>query len=165
MSTIEVKVPAHRRLQGRAGHRGPREAGRRGEAEDALVTLESDKATMDVPSPSSGTVRDLKVKVGDRVSEGSVVLTLDAGEAGEAAAAKPSQPGRAGPGARARARARRREGAARGRSARRARRRSRSRPRRAGSPAIARAGGQAGGRGDARGEGPRHRRLQGRAGD
>src|SRR5215216_3028871 len=46
--------------------------------EDTLVTLESDKATMDVPSPSSGVVRDLKIKVGDKVSEGSLLLTLDA---------------------------------------------------------------------------------------
>jgi pyruvate dehydrogenase E2 component (dihydrolipoamide acetyltransferase) len=44
--------------------------------EQALVTLESDKASMDVPSPFAGLVADLKVKVGDRVSEGSVVLTL-----------------------------------------------------------------------------------------
>jgi dihydrolipoamide dehydrogenase len=46
--------------------------------EDPLVTLESDKATMDVPSPAAGTVTQLAVKVGDRVAEGSVVLSLDA---------------------------------------------------------------------------------------
>ena len=40
-------------------------------AEDPLVSLESDKATMDVPSPGSGTIKELKVKVGDTVSEGS----------------------------------------------------------------------------------------------
>jgi pyruvate/2-oxoglutarate dehydrogenase complex dihydrolipoamide acyltransferase (E2) component len=50
-------------------------------AEDALVTLESDKATMDVPAPSAGTVKELKVKVGDKVSEGSVILLLDGGTA------------------------------------------------------------------------------------
>jgi dihydrolipoamide dehydrogenase len=44
--------------------------------EDPLVTLESDKATMDVPAPEAGTVEELKVKVGDRVSEGSVILTF-----------------------------------------------------------------------------------------
>jgi pyruvate/2-oxoglutarate dehydrogenase complex dihydrolipoamide acyltransferase (E2) component len=49
-------------------------------AEDPLVTLESDKATMDVPSPAAGTVTQLRVKIGDRVSEGSVVLVLDAVE-------------------------------------------------------------------------------------
>jgi dihydrolipoamide dehydrogenase len=46
--------------------------------EDPLVTLESDKATMDVPAPFAGVVKQLSVKVGDRVSEGSVLLTLDA---------------------------------------------------------------------------------------
>jgi dihydrolipoamide dehydrogenase len=46
--------------------------------EDPLVTLESDKATMDVPAPEAGTVKQLQVKIGDRVSEGSVLLTLDA---------------------------------------------------------------------------------------
>ena len=48
-------------------------------AEDALVTLESDKATMDVPAPLSGTVATISVKVGDKVSEGTVVLTLSTG--------------------------------------------------------------------------------------
>jgi pyruvate dehydrogenase E2 component (dihydrolipoyllysine-residue acetyltransferase) len=46
-------------------------------AEDPLVTLESDKATMDVPSPAAGTVRELRVKVGDQVSRGSPILLLD----------------------------------------------------------------------------------------
>ncbi len=45
--------------------------------EDPLVTLESDKATMDVPAPEAGTVKQLSVKIGDRVSEGSVLLTLE----------------------------------------------------------------------------------------
>jgi pyruvate dehydrogenase E2 component (dihydrolipoamide acetyltransferase) len=44
--------------------------------EQPLVTLESDKASMDVPSPLAGLVAELKVKVGDRVSEGSAILTL-----------------------------------------------------------------------------------------
>jgi pyruvate dehydrogenase E2 component (dihydrolipoamide acetyltransferase) len=48
-------------------------------AEDALVTLESDKATMDVPAPLSGTIASINVKVGDKVSEGTVVLTLATG--------------------------------------------------------------------------------------
>ena len=45
-------------------------------AEDPLVTLESDKATMDVPSPMAGVVQELKVSVGDSVSEGTLLLTL-----------------------------------------------------------------------------------------
>ena len=57
-------------------------------AEDSLVTLESDKATMDVPSPSAGVVKELKVKLGDKVSEGTVLLTLEA--AGAASADKPA---------------------------------------------------------------------------
>jgi dihydrolipoyl dehydrogenase len=54
--------------------------------EDPLVTLESDKATMDVPAPEAGTVKQLSVKIGDRVSEGSVLLTLDAATDGAAPA-------------------------------------------------------------------------------
>src|SRR5512135_1742084 len=45
--------------------------------EDPLVTLESDKATMDIPSPAAGTVRELRVKVGDLVSRGSPIVLLD----------------------------------------------------------------------------------------
>jgi dihydrolipoamide dehydrogenase len=57
-------------------------------AEDPLVTLESDKATMDVPAPEAGTVKQLSVKIGDRVSEGSVLLTLEGATDG----AGPSEP-------------------------------------------------------------------------
>ena len=53
-------------------------------AEDPLVTLESDKATMDVPAPLGGTVQQLNVKVGDKVSEGTVILTLLTESAGTA---------------------------------------------------------------------------------
>jgi pyruvate dehydrogenase E2 component (dihydrolipoamide acetyltransferase) len=51
-------------------------------AEDPLITLESDKATMDVPAPSAGTIRQLLVKVGDRVSEGTPIVLLAANEEG-----------------------------------------------------------------------------------
>src|SRR5947209_12279755 len=47
--------------------------------EDPLVTLESDKATMDVPAPFAGVVREINVSVGDRVSQGSVLLSLEGG--------------------------------------------------------------------------------------
>jgi pyruvate dehydrogenase E2 component (dihydrolipoamide acetyltransferase) len=50
-------------------------------AEDPLVSLESDKATMDVPAPLSGVVTAIKINVGDKVSEGSVILSLSTGEA------------------------------------------------------------------------------------
>jgi dihydrolipoamide dehydrogenase len=46
-------------------------------AEDPLVTLESDKATMEVPAPAAGTVKEIKLKVGDKVSEGTLVLLLE----------------------------------------------------------------------------------------
>ncbi|HZA15097.1 MAG TPA: FAD-dependent oxidoreductase, partial [Myxococcaceae bacterium] len=48
--------------------------------EDPLITLESDKATMDVPSPAHGTVKEVQVKVGDRVGEGRVILVLETEE-------------------------------------------------------------------------------------
>ena len=73
------------------------------QAEDPLVTLESDKATMDVPAPFAGTVRQLQVKVGDRVSEGSPLLMLEPeqdedgeGDDGEPAAA-PAAPEQTAP--------------------------------------------------------------------
>jgi dihydrolipoamide dehydrogenase len=59
--------------------------------EDALITLESDKATMEVPSPQSGVIREIKVKVGDKLSQGSVVLLLE-GTSAEAPAAKAEAP-------------------------------------------------------------------------
>ena len=58
-------------------------------AEDALISLESDKATMDVPSPTAGTVKDIALKIGDKVSEGTLILTLTTGVTA-AAPAKPA---------------------------------------------------------------------------
>jgi len=60
--------------------------------DDSLITLESDKASMDIPSTQAGTVKTVTVKVGDKVAKGSVILTLET-SAGEAAlAAKPEAP-------------------------------------------------------------------------
>jgi pyruvate dehydrogenase E2 component (dihydrolipoamide acetyltransferase) len=56
-------------------------------AEDPLVSLESDKATMDVPAPLAGVVQDIRVKLGDKVSEGSVIMALATGAAPVAAPA------------------------------------------------------------------------------
>ena len=56
--------------------------------EDPLISLESDKATMDVPSPAGGVVKELKVKMGDKVSQGSLILLLET--AGAEAAAAPA---------------------------------------------------------------------------
>lgn len=57
------------------------------EAEDGLITLETDKATMDVPAPEAGVVKELKVKVGDKVSEGSLVLIMEVAGAATSAPA------------------------------------------------------------------------------
>jgi len=90
--------------------------GDRVEKEQPLVTLESDKATMDVPSPLAGTVAQLRVKVGDKVSEGSVILTLEAGaEVGRPLSTQPeptAQPEAAAPPAATRDERRDREAAA-----------------------------------------------------
>ncbi|MFC3694452.1 dihydrolipoyllysine-residue acetyltransferase [Chenggangzhangella methanolivorans] len=59
-------------------------------AEDPLLALESEKATMDVPSPLSGKVQDIRIKVGDKVSEGAVILTLASGDGAGVTAATPA---------------------------------------------------------------------------
>jgi pyruvate dehydrogenase E2 component (dihydrolipoamide acetyltransferase) len=60
-------------------------------AEDALITLESEKATMDIPAPWSGKVTAVRTKVGEKVSEGSLILLMEVAEEGKAApAAKPA---------------------------------------------------------------------------
>ena len=59
--------------------------------DQGLITLESDKATMEVPSSAAGVVKEVKVKVGDEVSEGTIVVTVEAGEA----ANKPAEPAKA----------------------------------------------------------------------
>ena len=60
--------------------------------DQGLVTLESDKATMEVPSAFSGVVKEIKVKVGDNLSEGGVVALIEVGDAGEAKPAAPAAP-------------------------------------------------------------------------
>lgn len=61
-------------------------------ADQGLVTLESDKATMEVPAPFAGVVRELKVKVGDKLSEGSVVALIEATDAPAASTEAPKAP-------------------------------------------------------------------------
>ena len=90
MSTIEVKVPDIGDFKDVPVIEIFVKAGDVVKAEDSLITLESDKATMDVPSPAAGTVRELKVKLGDKVAEGAVVLLLEAAEAGAAAVVRES---------------------------------------------------------------------------
>ena len=62
------------------------------EKEQSLVTLESDKATMDVPSSHSGVVKEVKVKVGDNISEGHVVILLEESGSASAQAAPAAAP-------------------------------------------------------------------------
>lgn len=61
--------------------------------DDALVTIESEKSSMDVPAPKAGTVQSISVKVGDKVSEGSVILTLGTASAAPATSAAHSSSG------------------------------------------------------------------------
>ncbi|MDO8358599.1 MAG: FAD-dependent oxidoreductase, partial [Devosia sp.] len=84
MSTIDVKVPDIGDFKDVPVIEIHVKPGDVVKAEDSLVTLESDKATMDVPAPAAGTVKELKVKIGDKVAEGSVILSLEAGTVAEA---------------------------------------------------------------------------------
>ncbi len=59
------------------------------QAEDNLVTLETDKAAMDVPSPYAGVIKELKIKLGDKVSQGSLILLLESSDAEAPQADKP----------------------------------------------------------------------------
>jgi len=76
-ATVEVKVPDIGDFEAVDVIEILVKPGDRVEKESSLVTLESDKATMEVPSPATGVVKELRVKVGDKVSEGSLVLTLE----------------------------------------------------------------------------------------
>src|SRR5574337_233771 len=100
-NTIEIKVPDI------GGHDNVPvievlvKAGDTVAKEQSLITLESDKATMEIPSSAAGVIRELKLKVGDEVSEGTVIAVLEvAGEAAAAPsteAAKPEAPKAAAP--------------------------------------------------------------------
>jgi pyruvate dehydrogenase E2 component (dihydrolipoamide acetyltransferase) len=68
-------------------------------AEDSLITLETDKATMEVPSPFSGTVKELKVQVGDKVSEGTLVALIEADAAAATAPQTAAAPAATAPAA------------------------------------------------------------------
>jgi len=58
--------------------------------EQSLISVESDKATMEIPSPADGVVKELKIKIGDKVSEGTLIMLLEAGAAAAPAAAAPA---------------------------------------------------------------------------
>ena len=75
--TIEIKVPDIGDFKDVPVIEIHVQPGQSVKGEDPLVTLESDKATMDIPAPQAGTVGELRIKVGDRVGEGAVILTLE----------------------------------------------------------------------------------------
>ena len=88
-ATLEIKVPDIGDYKGVPVIEVHVKAGDRVEKEQSLVTLESDKATMDVPSSHAGVVKEVKVKVGDAISEGDVVILLSESGASASAAAAP----------------------------------------------------------------------------
>src|SRR5471030_2357452 len=65
--------------------------------ETSLISLESDKATMEIPSSDAGTVKEIKVKIGDKLNQGAVILLLDAADSNESA--KPAAAGTPAPSA------------------------------------------------------------------
>ena len=88
MASIEVKVPDIGDFDEVAVIELLVKPGDTVKAEQSLVTVESDKASMEIPSSSAGVVKELKVKIGDKVKEGSVLLVLEGG--GAAAESRPA---------------------------------------------------------------------------
>jgi dihydrolipoamide dehydrogenase len=95
MPIIEVKVPDIGDLEDVAVVEVLVKPGDAVVPEQSLITVESDKATMEIPAPASGVVQALAVKVGDKVKEGSAILTLETADV--PAAAAPAQPAAASP--------------------------------------------------------------------
>src|SRR5690349_23932235 len=90
MATVEIKVPDIGDFDEVAVIEVLVKVGDSVKAEQSLITVESDKASMEIPSSQAGVVKELKVQVGSKVSEGSVVLVLEA-EGAAAAAPAPAQ--------------------------------------------------------------------------
>lgn len=90
MAQTEVKVPDIGDFESVSVIEVLVKAGDTIKAEQSLVTVESDKASMEIPSSHAGVVKELKVKVGDKVSEGSVLLVVDAAEGATAPAPAPA---------------------------------------------------------------------------
>ncbi len=88
MSVIEVKVPDIGDFKNIPVIEIQVKPGDVVKAEDPILTLESDKATMDIPAPLGGKVAEVLVKVGDKVSEGVAIVKLEAGEAAGSTPAK-----------------------------------------------------------------------------
>ncbi|MTC49944.1 pyruvate dehydrogenase complex dihydrolipoyllysine-residue acetyltransferase, partial [Providencia alcalifaciens] len=62
------------------------------EAEQSLITVEGDKASMEVPSPQAGVVKEIKIAVGDKVTTGKLIMIFDSAEGASAPAAAPEAP-------------------------------------------------------------------------
>ena len=92
MSAIEVKVPDIGDFKDVPVIELMVKPGDSVKTDDSLITLESDKATMEVPSPAAGVIRELKIKVGDKVSEGTIILTLEGAGAAVSAPAPAKTP-------------------------------------------------------------------------
>ena len=90
MSLIDVKVPDIGEFQDVEVIEVICKVGETVAAEDPLISMESDKATMDVPSPVAGEICEIKVKAGDKVSEGSLILKLKAAENKDLESQKPT---------------------------------------------------------------------------
>ena len=86
MSLIEVKIPDIGDFKDVDVVEVLVKAGDRVEKEQSLLSLESDKATIEIPSPHAGVIREIRVKVGDKVSQGTLVLMLEQAAAGGAPA-------------------------------------------------------------------------------
>ncbi|KAF1023881.1 MAG: Dihydrolipoyl dehydrogenase [Paracidovorax wautersii] len=97
MATIEVKVPDIGDFAEVSVIEVLVKAGDTIAAEQSLITVESDKASMEIPSSHAGVVKSLQVKVGDKVAEGTVLLTLEAEGAAAPASAPASAPAAAAP--------------------------------------------------------------------
>ena len=87
MSIVEIKVPDIGGAENVDVIAVEVKAGDTIAVDDTLITLETDKATMDVPADAAGVVKEVKIKVGDKVSEGSLILTVEAAGAAEVPAA------------------------------------------------------------------------------
>ena len=85
MATIEVTVPDIGDFDEVAVIELLVKPGDKVRAEQSLITVESDKASMEIPCSHAGVVKDLRVKLGDKVKQGSLILTLDAADGGQAA--------------------------------------------------------------------------------
>ncbi len=99
MSLIEVKVPDIGDFQDVAVIELLVKPGDSVKAEQSLITVESDKASMEIPSSHAGVVKELKVKIGDKVNQGSLVLLLESSEAAVSAPAAPAAAPTAAPAA------------------------------------------------------------------